>query len=176
MLLENTASSGAGDCRAGSAASARSRASPAPRSPASAVASSCAARSTIRQPSAPRRPRRCRRRWSGAASEACGGSVMTAATQAIAPSSSPGRFGLRPWNTREAFQTMPQATKPTRIQRQRKHLAKRVAGEGPERDRCGAEQIGACPTISAPGCSPACRRTAAWLPALPQPWWQRDRA
>ena len=38
---------------------------------------------------------------------------MTAAIQAIAPSTSPGRLGLRPWNTREAFQTMPQATKPT---------------------------------------------------------------
>ena len=40
---------------------------------------------------------------------------MTAAIQAIAPSTSPGRFGLRPWNTREAFQTMPQATKPTAL-------------------------------------------------------------
>ena len=45
--------------------------------------------------------------------EASGASVMTAAIQAIAPSTSPGRLGLRPWNTREAFQTMPQATKPT---------------------------------------------------------------
>jgi len=45
--------------------------------------------------------------------EASGASVMTAATQAIAPSTCPGRLGLRPWNTREAFQTMPQATKPT---------------------------------------------------------------
>ena len=45
--------------------------------------------------------------------EAAGASVMTAATQAIAPSTSPGRLGLRPWNTREAFHTMPQATKPT---------------------------------------------------------------
>jgi hypothetical protein len=44
--------------------------------------------------------------------EAWGASVMTAAIQAIAPRTSPGRFGLRPWNTREAFQTMPQATKP----------------------------------------------------------------
>ncbi len=38
---------------------------------------------------------------------------MTAAIQAIAPRTSPGRLGLRPWNTRDAFQTMPQATKPT---------------------------------------------------------------
>ena len=46
---------------------------------------------------------------------ASGGRVMTAAIQAIAPRTSPGRFGLRPWNTREAFQTMPQATKPTAL-------------------------------------------------------------
>ena len=47
--------------------------------------------------------------------DACGASAMTAATQAIAPNSSPGRLGLRPWNTRAAFQTMPQATKPTAL-------------------------------------------------------------
>ena len=47
--------------------------------------------------------------------EAAGGSVMTAAIQAIAPSTRPGQIGLRPWNTREAFQTMPQATKPTAL-------------------------------------------------------------
>ena len=35
------------------------------------------------------------------------------ATQTIAPNNSPGRLGLRPWKTREAFQTMPQATKPS---------------------------------------------------------------
>ena len=44
--------------------------------------------------------------------EAAGANVMTAAIQTIAPSTSPGQIGLRPWNTREAFQTMPQATKP----------------------------------------------------------------
>ena len=33
--------------------------------------------------------------------------------QTIAPTRSPGRLGLRPWKTREAFHTMPQATKPS---------------------------------------------------------------
>ncbi|MEY9727303.1 hypothetical protein ABIA07_003204 [Bradyrhizobium yuanmingense] len=42
-----------------------------------------------------------------------GSSSVAAATQASAPSTSPGQFGLRPWKTRAAFQTMPQATKPT---------------------------------------------------------------
>ena len=41
------------------------------------------------------------------------GSATATPTQTIAPNTSPGRLGLRPWNTREAFQTMPQATKPT---------------------------------------------------------------
>ena len=43
------------------------------------------------------------------------GSVMTAATQANAPSTRPGYVGLRPWNSREAFQTMPQVRKPTAL-------------------------------------------------------------
>ena len=41
------------------------------------------------------------------------GTASTVPIQTIAPSTSPGRLGLRPWKTREAFQTMPQATKPT---------------------------------------------------------------
>ena len=41
------------------------------------------------------------------------GTASTMPTQAIAPNISPGRLGLRPWNTREAFQTMPHATKPS---------------------------------------------------------------
>ena len=77
--------------------------------------------------------------------EASGGSVMTAAIQAMAPSTSPGRLGLRPWNTREAFQTMPQATKPTAFSASESSLAEHAAGERPQRDRGGAEQIGGSP-------------------------------
>ena len=47
--------------------------------------------------------------------EAGGASVMAAAIQATAPRTSPGRLGLRPWNTRDAFQTMPQAMNPTAL-------------------------------------------------------------
>jgi len=47
--------------------------------------------------------------------ESPGGNITAAPIQAIAPSTSPGRFGLRPRNTRAAFQTMPQAMKPTAL-------------------------------------------------------------
>src|SRR5260370_42706372 len=46
---------------------------------------------------------------------ASGARVIAAAIQAIAPRNSPGRLGLAPWNTREAFQTMHQATKPREL-------------------------------------------------------------
>src|SRR3954451_18414632 len=45
--------------------------------------------------------------------ESPGDNTTTVPIQAIAPSTSPGRFGLRPRNTRAAFQTIPQAMKPT---------------------------------------------------------------
>ena len=45
--------------------------------------------------------------------DAAGSSSVAAAAQASAPSTRPGQFGLRPWKTRAAFHTMPQATKPT---------------------------------------------------------------
>lgn len=44
--------------------------------------------------------------------DAAGSSSVTAATHASAPITRPGQFGLRPWKTRAAFHTMPQATKP----------------------------------------------------------------
>ncbi len=40
-----------------------------------------------------------------------GSSVVMVASQKIAPSTTPGQLALRPWNTREAFQTMPQDRK-----------------------------------------------------------------
>ena len=42
-----------------------------------------------------------------------GSSVVMVASQKIAPSTTPGRLGLRPWSAREAFQTMPQERKAT---------------------------------------------------------------
>jgi hypothetical protein len=47
-------------------------------------------------------------------------------------------LGLRPWNTREAFQT-------DGVQPQRQQLAQGIAGERPERDRAGAEHVGGSP-------------------------------
>jgi len=44
-----------------------------------------------------------------------GASVVMVAIQATAPSTRPGKLGLRPWNTREAFQTMPQAMNPSAV-------------------------------------------------------------
>jgi hypothetical protein len=73
---------------------------------------------------------------------------------------------LRPWKTREAFQTMPQATKPTAFSASNQRVAEFRAADGPDRHRGGAEQIGV-PTISDAGMSPACRRTRAWPSSMP---------
>ena len=44
-----------------------------------------------------------------------GASVIMVAIQTSGPSTRPGQSMVRPWNTREAFQTMPQAKKPIEV-------------------------------------------------------------
>ena len=135
----------AGSRRAGSAASAPSHAAPAPRSPASASAASCAARTTIRRPSIPHRSRQCRRRWSCAAPTPPAPASPPQRSRRSRRAPAPARLGLRPWNTRDAFQTMPQATKPTAFSASESISPSQRAGERPERDRRRAEQIGGSP-------------------------------
>ena len=104
-----------------------------------------ALRTTIRWRSAPHRSQRCRRRWSCASRRPRAEASRRRRSRRSRPSTRPGRLGLRPWNTREAFQTMPQATKPTALSASESSVAERAAGERPQRDRGGAEQIGGSP-------------------------------
>ena len=133
------------------------------------------------EPQFGRRQRRIDRNDAGADGHAQRGrppaaALTMAAIQAIAPRNSPGQFGLRPWNTRAAFHTMPQAMKPSALSASDSVSPSERADQRPQRHRRWRRADRRSPTISAPGCSPACRKTAAWPRASPQPSWQRDKA
>ena len=134
-----------------------------------------AARPTIRTPSARHRSPRSLRRWAAAWSNPSDGMAATAPIQTIAPSSSPGRLGLRPWKIREAFQTMPQATKPSACSASKTGSPSMA----PPRSRARPTPHRAnrpCPTISGLKCFPVCRTATAWPRACLRPSWRTDTA
>ena len=72
---------------------------------------------------------------------------MITISQTAAPSGNASQFGLRPWNTRAALHTMPQAKKPTAL----RASARVSPSSGPATvrtsDRDGAEDIGRAPPV-----------------------------
>ena len=77
--------------------------------------------------------------------EASGGSVMTAAIQAMRAEHQSRQIGLAAVEHARRVPDHAAGHEADRVQRQRKHLAERGAGQRPERDRGGAEQIGGAP-------------------------------
>ena len=101
---------------------------------------------------------------------------MTAAIQTSAPRTSPGRLGLRPWNSRDAFQTMPQVDEADGVQRQRKHIAEHRACQRPERHRRCAQQIGRSPPLQCRDILLKTEEQQHQSQQAPRSSWRRDKA